>query len=85
VGPRYRHFHDFEVELLSEVKQFGIEAPAFDSLHRKNCGSGSPVESFESALCVFEIQTQRSSQHQIENSPEDLPVDWLPLSLQIAA
>jgi hypothetical protein len=85
VGPRHRDFRDFKVELLCQVKQLRIETPAFYVLQRENHGRGPAGESFEAALRVLEIQTQCNAHHQVERAPEKLPIDRLPLRLEVAA
>src|SRR5439155_19237940 len=85
VCPCNRHFGNLQTELFRQVEQFGIEAPAFHRLQRKNCLRGSTCERLEAALRVPEGEAQRDAQHQIKNSAEQLPVEWLPLALQITA
>ena len=83
VSPGQRDLHD--LNLPGQIEEFRIEAPSFNSLQRENCFRGSTGERFESALRVFEIQTQYYAEQQVENSPEELPVERLTLSLKIAA
>src|SRR5580704_2262893 len=82
VSPGYGHFLDAEPEFAGEKKNLRIESPALDFLRRENFLHCPPLKSLEAALRVLEVQAESNSQQKIENAPEDLPVNRLPLRLQ---
>src|ERR1700692_126648 len=61
VCPINRNFHDSQARLACEVQQFRVKPPGFNLLLREDQLSRRPAKSFESALRVFEIQSQHQS------------------------
>jgi hypothetical protein len=85
VSPGDGDFLHFEFQLSREEENLGIETPAFDFLQwedRLNCRL---LECFESALCVFEMQSEGEAQDQVEDPAEELAMQRLALRLGLGA
>src|SRR5512138_3650285 len=84
VRPLDGDFSDAQSKPVRQEEQFGIEAPAFDTLTRKNLLRRPAGERLEAALRVFEAQSQEKPQQQVEDAPEELAVERLTFGLQLA-
>ena len=68
VSPAYGDFHHAEAKLIGEEENLRIESPAFDTLQGKHSPGRLTAKGLESALGVFEIESQQQPEQQVEDS-----------------
>ena len=83
MAPLDGNFLDRESKLSRQEKNFRIETPTLDSLQGKDRQHSAPAEGLETALCIFELQSQSNAQKQVEDAPKNLAVQRLALRLQL--
>src|SRR5262252_3452587 len=82
MAPGNRHFDNFELLPMGQKQDFGIKAPAIDSLERENRLRCLVREGFEAALRVAIGKQEDRTQIKIEDAGQQLARQWLSLELK---